>query len=215
MTLEIETVVAVSLMMAVFSAVAAVGTSLVLGAGFERLRCGFEVIRKQTGFFSDAIHKLEQKVEEVDKQSDNFTHSIHQLEAKVSNVGEQTNLFSETMQKMNKKIEVVDKQTAFFSNAIHKLEKQVDDVGVHEERIGEKMREHANVDLISTAKTEALVCRAEDLLTQMASIASEMQHKNAPAIEAVNEQPLELSIPKNLMHFVHSPETEDGQTSYH
>ena len=55
--------------MAVFSAVAAVGTSIVLGAGFERLRTGFEVIRKQTGFFSDAIHKLEEKMDVVDEQT--------------------------------------------------------------------------------------------------------------------------------------------------
>ena len=66
MSIEVETVVAVSVMMAVFSAVAAIGTSIVLGAGFERLRGGFEVIRKQTGFFSDAIHKLEEKMEPVD-----------------------------------------------------------------------------------------------------------------------------------------------------
>lgn len=214
MTLEVETVVAVSLMMAVFSAVAAIGTSLVLGAGFERLRCGFEVIRKQTGFFSDAIHKLEQKVEEVDKQSDRFSHSINQLEAKVTNVGEQTNLFSDSIQKLDRKIDVVDKQAAFFSNAINKLEKHVDDVGAHEVRIAGKMREHEDVDLISTAKTEALVSRAEDLLTQMASIASEIQGKNAGA-EVVKDTSLELSIPKNLMHFVHTAEHDDGQASYH
>ena len=56
MTMEVETIVAVSLMMAVFSAIAAIGTSVVLGAGFERLRSGFEVIRKQTGFFLSLIH---------------------------------------------------------------------------------------------------------------------------------------------------------------
>ena len=47
MAMEVDTLIAVAIMMAVFSAVAAVGTSLVLGAGFERLRCGFEVISKQ------------------------------------------------------------------------------------------------------------------------------------------------------------------------
>src|SRR5690606_24588378 len=87
MALEVETVVAVSLMMAVFSAVAAVGTSIVLGAGFERLRSAFEIVSKQTGFFSDAINKLEKKVEVVDEQTGNFSRSISSLEAKVVNVG--------------------------------------------------------------------------------------------------------------------------------
>ena len=114
MTMSVETIVAVSLMMAVFSAVAAVGTSLVLGAGFERLRNGFEVVRKQTGFFSDAIHKLEEKVEVVDQQTQNFSQSIGQLEAKVSNVGDQANVFSDTVAQLEKKDGIVDKQTGFL-----------------------------------------------------------------------------------------------------
>ncbi|MFN3701176.1 MAG: hypothetical protein ACK4VI_06605 [Alphaproteobacteria bacterium] len=125
MTLEVETVIAVSLMMAVFSAVAAVGTSIVLGAGFERLRTGFEVIRKQTGFFSDAIHKLEQRVETVDKQASQFDTAMQQLETKVGNVGEQANVFCESIQKLEQKVEVVDKQTGFFTDALHRLEKKL------------------------------------------------------------------------------------------
>lgn len=69
MQISVETLLVVSLVLAVFSAVVALGTSLVLGAGFERLRAGFdnlrsgfEIIAKQTGFFSDAIHKLDMKV---------------------------------------------------------------------------------------------------------------------------------------------------------
>lgn len=216
MTLEVETVVAVSLMMAVFSAVAAVGTSIVLGAGFERLRSGFEVIRKQTGFFSDAIHKLEQKVEIVDRQANQFGSAMHQLESKVSNVGEQANVFCESIQKLESKVEIVDKQTGFFSDAIHKLEKKVEAVDSHEQVISNKVREHADVDLISTAKTEALVSHAENLLTQMASLASEMQTKQSMANRLTGEySKVDLSVPRNLMHFVHNPDAEEGQARFH
>lgn len=65
MTIDVGTYLVISLMFAVFAAVAAVGTSLVLGVGFERLRNGFEVVRKQTAFFSDAIHKLDLKTDEL------------------------------------------------------------------------------------------------------------------------------------------------------
>ncbi len=207
MTLEVETIVAVSLMMAVFSAVAAVGTSIVLGAGFERLRSGFEVIRKQTGFFSDAIHKLEEKVEVVDKQTGNFTQSIHQLEAKVGNVGDQANAFSESMNKLEEKVEIVDKQTGFFSDAIHKLEKQVDTASAHEEIVSEKLEKHADTDLISTGKAEALVSHAEDLLDQMSTLASRLEEKN---VEPQQNAEMQLSIPKNLAHFVYN-QPEDGE----
>ncbi|MCB1650922.1 MAG: hypothetical protein KDI46_02600 [Alphaproteobacteria bacterium] len=178
MTLEMETIVAVSLMMAVFSAVAAVGTSIVLGAGFERLRMGFEVVRKQTGFFSDAIQKLEQKVEVVDEQTGKFSDAITSLEAKVTGVGEQANIFADSMTKMEKKIDVVDKQTGFFSDAIHKLEKQVEQVSEHEEIVAEKMEKAAGTDLISTGKAEALVAHAEELLGQVSILATRMEAKD-------------------------------------
>lgn len=170
MTMDVQTIVAVSLMMAVFSAVAAIGTSIVLGAGFERLRCGFDVVRKQTGFFSDAIQKLENKVEDVDRQTGKFSHSIAQLEAKVTNVGEQANVFCETMSRMEDKVNLVDKQTGFFSEAIHKLEKKVEMVSDHEDLVAEKLREAADQDVISTGKAEALVSRAEDLLSQVSML---------------------------------------------
>lgn len=211
MTLEVETVVAVSLMMAVFSAVAAVGTSIVLGAGFERLRSGFEVIRKQTGFFSDAIHKLEQKVEIVDKQASQFGSAMHQLEGKVNNVGDQANVFCESIQKLEQKVDVVDKQTGFFSDALHKLEKKIETADSYEQVISGKLREHADVDLISTAKTEALVSHAENLLTQMASLASEMQIKQASGAYSK----LDLSLSENLPYFGKDQEREEGNIRFH
>ena len=200
MTMEVETIVAVSLMMAVFSAIAAIGTSVVLGAGFERLRSGFEVIRKQTGFFSDAIHKLEQKVELVDEQASAFGQSIHQMEAKVNGVGEQANAFTTSVQKLEKKVEVVDKQTGFFSQAIQKLDKKIDTISTHEEVVSDKMKSAAENDLISTGKAEALVSHAEDLLSQMSTLALKM---NEPKVEADKApQGLTISIPQNLGHSV-------------
>ncbi len=61
-----ETYLVISLLMAVFAAVAAVGTALVLGVGFERLRNGFEIVRKQTAFFSDAIRSLDERTGNLD-----------------------------------------------------------------------------------------------------------------------------------------------------
>ena len=214
MTLEVETIVAVSLMMAVFSAVAAVGTSIVLGAGFERLRTGFEVVRKQTGFFSDAIHKLEQKVDVVDEQTNNFSQSMASLEAKVSNVGEQANLFSESMSKMEEKVDVVNKQTGFFSDAIHKLEKQVETVGAHETIVADKMEAAAGTDLISTGKAEALVSHAEELLTQVSVLASKIETTRQETETASVPQTLGLHLPENIAHFSYQMISDDVQETH-
>lgn len=66
MEVSVETYLVVALAFAVFSAVTAIGSSLVLGIGFERLRAGFEIVRKQTGYFSDAIFTLEKRVDGQD-----------------------------------------------------------------------------------------------------------------------------------------------------
>lgn len=216
MTLDVETIVAVSLMMAVFSAVAAVGTSLVLGAGFERLRNGFEVVRKQTGFFSDAIHKLEQKVEVVDGQAQKFGQSIHSLEAKITNVGEQANVFSDTVSALEKKVSVVDKQTGFFSDALHKLEKKVEMTDEHEEIVAEKLEKSAETDLISTGKAEALVAHAEDLLTQVSTLATKIQtQQEEPKALATTGQELHLNMPQNLQQFAYQAAYDQEEIHYH
>lgn len=86
MTISVEALLVASLMMAVFAAVATVGTSLFLGAGFERLRAGFENIKKQTAFFSDSLRQLDGRVDRVEKQGAYYFEAIgkleHQLEAK-------------------------------------------------------------------------------------------------------------------------------------
>ena len=200
MSIEVETIVAISVMMAVFSAVAAVGTSIVLGAGFERLRNGFEVIRKQTGFFSDAIHKLEEKMEVVDEQTTSFSKSMAVMETKVSNVGEQANAFSDSMQKLEKKVEVVDKQAGFFGDAIYRLEKKVDQVNEHEEMVAERLEQNADAEVISVGKTEALVSHAEQLLTQMGELANKMDQKS------VNMD--------SFAHYTHMLATDAGHAGY-
>ena len=82
MTITAETYLVVALAFAVFAAVTALGSSLVLGAGFERLRAGFEIIKSQTGFFSDAIHGLDKRLDSAEKQDKYFFESIHKLEQK-------------------------------------------------------------------------------------------------------------------------------------
>ncbi len=67
MTAMMETCLIIALSFAVFSAVATVGASLALGIGFERLRAGYEVIRKQTGYFSDQIYRLDKRVETLER----------------------------------------------------------------------------------------------------------------------------------------------------
>lgn len=84
MTLSVETIIVVSLMMAVFAAVATVGSSLYLGAGFERLRAGFESVKKQTAFFHEALHKVENRVDAVEKQNGYFFQAISTLEQKTA-----------------------------------------------------------------------------------------------------------------------------------
>lgn len=212
MSIEVETVVAVSVMMAVFSAVAAVGTSIILGAGYERLRTGFEVIRKQTGFFSDSIHKLEQKMEIVDEQTSKFSDAISTMEMKVNNVGEQANAFSGSIQKLEKKVDIVDKQTGFFGDAIHKLEKKVDLVSDHEEVVAEKLEMHRDADVISVGKTEALVTHAEFLLTQMSAIADKMSQEK----EMRQDAELEFSRANNssFAHYTHMPAIDAEEQRY-
>ena len=104
MSVSADMYIVISLMFAVFAAVAAVGTSVVLGAGYERLRAGFEVIRKQTGFFADAIHKLDERTQVL---------------------GEEAAQLNEAVSTMSGKVERVEKQTGFFSDAIYSLEQKV------------------------------------------------------------------------------------------
>ena len=210
MSLEVETIVAVSIMMAVFSAVAAIGSSIVLGVGFERLRSGFEVIRKQTGFFSDAIHKLEEKMEVVDEQTNKFSKSIEVMESKVSNVGDQANIFSGSIEKLEKKVDIVDKQAGFFGNALHRLEEKVEKTNDHEEMVAERLEQNADAEVISVGKTEALVSHAEDLLEQMGSMLAEKLAEEQSGATQEGQLPTD----KSFAHYMQTPTTDSGGISY-
>lgn len=83
MNISTDTLLVVSLMMAVFAAVTTLGTSLILGVGFERLRNGLEILKKQTGFFSDSLHRLDQRTESLEKQGAYFFQTVHALEQKM------------------------------------------------------------------------------------------------------------------------------------
>ena len=104
MSVSADMYIVISLMFAVFAAVSAVGTSVVLGAGFERLRAGFDVIKKQTGFFSDAIHQLDQRSSELEHQ---------------------TQLLQESVAGMTTRVDRVEKQATFFFDAIHTMEESI------------------------------------------------------------------------------------------
>lgn len=194
MSVDVETIVAISIMMAVFSAVAAIGSSLVLGAGFERLRAGMDVIKKQTGFFSDAIHRLEEKMEVVDKQTGQVSRSIEVIETKVQNVGEQANAFTKSVQNLERKVEIVDQQAGFFGDAIHKLENKVEKVSQHEDVISERLEANADAEVISVEKTEALVSHAEQLLSQMGALADKMSSDKESSDIPMHEQSYDQSF---------------------
>lgn len=104
MSVSAETYIVISLMFAVFAAVAAVGTSVVLGAGFERLRAGFEIVRKQSGFFADAIYKLDQRTQKLDEE-----HA--KIKGSVTHMGE--------------RMERVEKTATFLADGIQSLEHRI------------------------------------------------------------------------------------------
>lgn len=104
MSVSAEMYIVISLMFAVFAAVAAIGTSVVLGVGFERLRAGFEIVKKQTGFFADAIHKLDERTKEISAET-------AQVKKAVAGVSERVNK--------------VEKTTSFFFESLNTLESQI------------------------------------------------------------------------------------------
>lgn len=85
----LETYVVVSMAFAVFAAVTAIGSAIVLGVGYERLRAGLErvkegldVINRQTGFFSNSLFKLENRVDALDPAMIKPVHDDAPVKAK-------------------------------------------------------------------------------------------------------------------------------------
>lgn len=79
---SVETYVVVAMAFSVFSAVTAIGASLIFGVGYERLRSGLErlkegldVLNRQTGFFSNSLFTLERKVEMMEKSTVTVVHA--------------------------------------------------------------------------------------------------------------------------------------------
>ncbi len=104
MSVSAEMFIVISLMFAVFSAVAAIGTSVVLGVGFERLRAGFDIVKKQTGFFADAIHKLDERTNMLGEQQDKMKEAVVSVTGRVDKVEKQTGFFFESLNSMEAKI---------------------------------------------------------------------------------------------------------------
>ena len=70
------------------------------------------------------------------------------------------------------------------------------------------MKQHAETDLISTGKAEALVSHAEDLLTQVSTLAIQIQEKqNEVTRQASQEQ--HLTIPRSLANYVCASPSEE------
>jgi hypothetical protein len=88
MTIAVDTYLVVALAFAVFAAVTSLGSSLVLGIGFERLRAGFELIKSQTAFFSDSLHKLDKRMDGAEKQDRYFFETLHNLEEQAARQAE-------------------------------------------------------------------------------------------------------------------------------
>lgn len=109
MEVSSDTYLVISLMFAVFAAVAAVGTSIVLGVGYERLRAGFDVIKKQTGFFADAIHKLDERTKVMNAQTGDLKTFVNDLSQKVDRVDAQSAFFVDSLQSLENKIEDLPK----------------------------------------------------------------------------------------------------------
>lgn len=99
-----EIYVVVALAFAVFAAVSAVGSAIVLGIGYERLRFGLERVKegldlvgRQSSFFSGELHRLDQKLENVEvsveqAQARAKTKSSKKSKSKSSRRGKKTKL---------------------------------------------------------------------------------------------------------------------------
>jgi hypothetical protein len=104
MSVSAETYIVISLMFAVFAAVAAIGTSVVLGAGFERLRAGFEVIKNQSGFFADAIYKLDIRTEQLGEETAKLKAGMVDTQDRVGRVEKQTSFMADELNELSQRI---------------------------------------------------------------------------------------------------------------
>lgn len=174
-------------MLSVFAAIAALGSSLVLGAGFERLRAGFEAIAKQTGLFGDMLNKLEKKVEVVDGQTAKAANSVRTLELKVDGLTEQSNIFAGSIQEIAVKVGCVDSLP--FAGPEQKSEDP-----------------HANIQrYVESDARDALIAATKEkeskkkkaITARMHAIAQEI---DAPRPQLVAQRPSEEEMPAHPYH---------------
>lgn len=104
MSVSAETYIVISLMFAVFAAVAAVGTSVVLGAGFERLRAGFELIKGQTAFFADAVYKLDLRTEKLSEDTAKLKAGMSATQSRIDRVEKQTSFIADEVNSIEQRI---------------------------------------------------------------------------------------------------------------
>lgn len=198
MSVSADMYIVISLMFAVFAAVAAVGTSVVLGAGYERLRAGFEVIRKQTGFFADAIHKLDERTKAL---------------------GQETSDLKDAMTSLSGTVERVDKQTAFFADAIHNLEQKTATVEIKTEEKPieeEKPLLPENLDLL-TADSDFEPDM--DVLSSMNFLAASQSEQpvEQPVLDAPSGAPKGKNegLSKLLSSYFRGGDTASREVTYH
>lgn len=158
MSVSAETYIVISLMFAVFAAVAAVGTSVVLGAGFERLRAGFEVVRKQSGFFADAIYKLDQRTQKLDEET-------ARLKAGAVNLGE--------------RVDRVEKTATFLADEINSMEQRIL-MGAPTDAQPEQTVRYGGAQLITPTEKPRMHIRADMQANDMP-----MPPMPAPAMESM------------------------------
>ncbi len=191
MTLNVETVMAVSILLSVFAGIAALGSSIVLGAGFERLRAGFEIIAKQTSFFSDMLNRLEKKVEVADVKSAQAAESVRKLDLKLDGLTEQTNVFAGSIQQLAEKVGCMD--------SLPTVEREQEPVNPYA-NIQRYFESDSRKALIAVSKEQERK-RKNALRTKMHAIAQELDGLS-PRKEPVNDSArwARLEAPSSL-HF--------------
>jgi hypothetical protein len=138
-------------MFAVFAAVAAVGSSMVLGAGFERLRAGFDLVRRQSGFFADAIHKLDQRTQKLDEETAKLKSGLVDAGDRIGRVEKQTIFLGDAITSIEHRIlqgtpvQAVEKPSIRMQDvAMPSLNIPKEDISMPKEWMAKPVREQSN-----------------------------------------------------------------------
>lgn len=180
MSLSAEMFIVVSLLLAVFAAISAVGTSIVLGVGYERLRAGFDTVKKQTAFFADAIHKLDNRSTELGREQEEMKKTVGDMSVRVDSV---------------------EKQTGFFFSSLQSLESQIlDGHASHHQPMPiereDNIRVPDDVEWMSTADTKQLLRSGQRIEEQ-------------PQIQIEPTKPLTQRISSSVFSYLTSDNTKD------